>query len=250
MSRFPEIDFALLGTMTRQTAHGVVSEDEWGQYALLKGVLPANTADSPYRQTLSAFENLEHELVSIGMTFSHVVRTWLYADRILDWMQDNIFLDLAGIDPGKQSLHIFVHIRESIGFCVLIQVDRAKQDVYTCINRHRRSINRVKMCCNGIHYHGVCNHDAVISHLFTQDSGDDLVRQGSRKINFFTILYRNISVCLDIRILDMHCHDHIRTFFSKFTSCTIKLLLFSELVRKRCFHLRLRTGCYILKKSV
>lgn len=85
MSRFPEIDFALLGTMTRQTAHGVVSEDEWGQYALLKGVLPANTADSPYRQTLSAFENLELELGSIGMAFTNVARTWLYADHILDW---------------------------------------------------------------------------------------------------------------------------------------------------------------------
>ena len=88
MSSFPEIDFLLPGTATGSIAHGSVSEDEWGRYALLKGVLPTSTADSPYRQTLSAFENLEHELASIGMTFSHVARTWLYADRILDWYAD------------------------------------------------------------------------------------------------------------------------------------------------------------------
>ena len=88
MSHFPEIDFALPGTATACTAHGTVSEDEWGRYALLKGVPPPNTTDSPGRQTLSAFERLERELGTVGMAFSHVVRTWLYADHILDWYAD------------------------------------------------------------------------------------------------------------------------------------------------------------------
>ena len=88
MHNFPEIDFTLPGTVTGQTAHGVLSEDEWGRYALLKGVAPADVAASPFHQTLSAFENLERELKSIGMDFSCVVRTWLYADHILDWYAD------------------------------------------------------------------------------------------------------------------------------------------------------------------
>ena len=88
MSNFPEIDFTLPGTVTGRTAHGIVTEDDWGRYALLKGVPPANTAGSPYNQALSAFESLEWELGGVGMGFSHVVRTWLYADHILDWYQD------------------------------------------------------------------------------------------------------------------------------------------------------------------
>ena len=88
MRSFPEIDFALPGMVTGHTVHGTISEDEWGRYALLKGVPPANIADSPYHQTLSAFESLEQELGTIGMDFSHVARTWLYADNILDWYAD------------------------------------------------------------------------------------------------------------------------------------------------------------------
>ena len=86
--RFPEIEFALPGTETGRTTNGIVSEDEWGRYALLKGVLPASAADSPRRQALSALECLEHELRSVGMEFSNVVRTWLFADNILDWYAD------------------------------------------------------------------------------------------------------------------------------------------------------------------
>ena len=88
MDNFPEIEFALPGTVTGQTAQGVLSEDEWGRYALLKGVAPADVAVSPFHQTLSAFENLEQELNFLGMDFSSVVRTWLYADHILDWYAD------------------------------------------------------------------------------------------------------------------------------------------------------------------
>ena len=85
MCSFPEIDFALPGTVTGHTAHGTITEDEWGRYALLKGVPPMNVSESPYKQALSAFESLEWELGTAGMEFSHVARTWLYADHILDW---------------------------------------------------------------------------------------------------------------------------------------------------------------------
>lgn len=106
MCSFPEIDFALPGTVTGQTAHGTVAEDEWGRYALLKGVPPANTADSPYRQALSAFESLAWELGTVGMEFSHVARTWLYADRILEWYHDlnrarDTFFKAKGVSGGN-----------------------------------------------------------------------------------------------------------------------------------------------------
>lgn len=84
MSDFPEIDFILPGDAT-PVAHGAVSEDEWGRYALLKGILPSDISASPYGQTLSALQNAENELKKHAMEFSHVVRTWIYADRILDW---------------------------------------------------------------------------------------------------------------------------------------------------------------------
>ena len=85
---FPEIDFTVPGSVTRLLDHGVVSEDQWGRYVLLKGVAPDNSPSSPYDQTLSAFERLERELAEAGMTFANVVRTWIYADRILDWYAD------------------------------------------------------------------------------------------------------------------------------------------------------------------
>lgn len=85
---FPEIDFAVPGSVVSSLEHGAVSEDEWGRYALLKGVAPDNLDSSPYDQTLSAFERLERELAQAGMTFSNVVRTWIFADRILDWYAD------------------------------------------------------------------------------------------------------------------------------------------------------------------
>lgn len=88
MSDFPEIEFALPGRVMSGTAHGVVTEDEWGRYALLKGVLPDQVSASPHEQAASAFAALERELADAGFEFSDVVRTWIYADRILDWYDD------------------------------------------------------------------------------------------------------------------------------------------------------------------
>ena len=85
---FPDIEFEIPGAVVSKTAHGVVTEDEWGRYALLKGVPPDDISASPYEQALSAFEAVERELGEVGMDFSNVVRTWIYADRILDWYAD------------------------------------------------------------------------------------------------------------------------------------------------------------------
>ena len=99
---FPEIGFVLPGEMTVDVRHGAVSEDAWGRYALLKGVPPDDISAPPCEQALSAFEALEHGLREIGMEFSDVVRTWIYADRILDWYGDfnkarNTFFSARGV---------------------------------------------------------------------------------------------------------------------------------------------------------
>ena len=89
MSRFPEIDFAMPGETVGGTANCTISEDEWGRYALATGVRPAERSpNKPFDETFSAFGELERELGAAGMDFSNVVRTWLYADRILDWYSD------------------------------------------------------------------------------------------------------------------------------------------------------------------
>ena len=99
---FPDIEFELPDAVVSTTAHGVVTEDEWGRYALLKGVPPDDISASPYEQALSAFEAVERELGKVGMDFSNVVRTWIYADRILDWYADfnrarNEFFSARGV---------------------------------------------------------------------------------------------------------------------------------------------------------
>ena len=64
---------------------GYLYEDDDAEYTLLSGVLPKDFTLSREEQTRSAFEETEAALESVGMDFSHVARTWLYMDRILDW---------------------------------------------------------------------------------------------------------------------------------------------------------------------
>ena len=58
MHAFPDIDFAVPGSVSGRTGFGVVSKDEWGDYALVKGVGPSDCSAPPYEQALSAFDNL------------------------------------------------------------------------------------------------------------------------------------------------------------------------------------------------
>ena len=88
MHPFPDIDFSLPGHEAGRSGFGVVSKDEWGDYALVKGVGPSDCGASPHDQAVSAFENLAAALDGLGMDFSSVVRTWIYADGILGWYPD------------------------------------------------------------------------------------------------------------------------------------------------------------------
>ncbi|MBR2838458.1 MAG: hypothetical protein IKE55_06735 [Kiritimatiellae bacterium] len=85
---FPDIGFSMPGETVERTPRGIVTEDAWGRYALLTGIGPADASAPAGDQAFSAFEGVERELALAGMEFSHVVRTWLYADRILNWYDD------------------------------------------------------------------------------------------------------------------------------------------------------------------
>ena len=64
---------------------GYLFEDDDAEYAYLTGLLPADQTIAPEKQTRSVFERMEEALQQADMSFSHVARTWLYMDNILDW---------------------------------------------------------------------------------------------------------------------------------------------------------------------
>ena len=85
---FPDIEFRLPVRGEEHTDFGVRTRDEWGTYALVKGVGPSDPSAAPYEQAASAFANLASALDGLGFAFSDVVRTWIYADGILGWYAD------------------------------------------------------------------------------------------------------------------------------------------------------------------
>ncbi len=78
------------GRLLRQIARGGrvvanVFEDDDATYLMAAGVLPADLAAPRGAQATSVFEELERLLAEEGMTYAHVVRTWLYIDQVCDW---------------------------------------------------------------------------------------------------------------------------------------------------------------------
>jgi enamine deaminase RidA (YjgF/YER057c/UK114 family) len=63
-------------------------EDDDAEYSLLAGILPLNLNATPGEQTTSSFEQIETALSKVGLDFSHVVRTWFYLDKLLDWYEE------------------------------------------------------------------------------------------------------------------------------------------------------------------
>jgi enamine deaminase RidA (YjgF/YER057c/UK114 family) len=64
---------------------GGVFEDDYATYCLLGGLGPRDAGDTNEQQAYTTFLRMEAALETAGMDFSHVVRTWLYIDGILDW---------------------------------------------------------------------------------------------------------------------------------------------------------------------
>jgi enamine deaminase RidA (YjgF/YER057c/UK114 family) len=70
------------------TVVGNVFENDDATILTLGGLLPDNLDASNKEQTKEVFEKMEDALKVAGMDFSHVVRTWLYVNDILDWYDD------------------------------------------------------------------------------------------------------------------------------------------------------------------
>ncbi len=67
---------------------GTVYEDEYARYCRLGNIYAPDTTLSRVDQTTATFERMLQALSMADMSFKHVVRTWLYMDRILDWYDD------------------------------------------------------------------------------------------------------------------------------------------------------------------
>lgn len=83
------IDGQPLGrVMLRNRIVGTVWSDSNADYCWLAGILPADSSEKPGVQTSSCFLQIEAALKTIGMDFSHVVRTWFYLDDLLAWYDE------------------------------------------------------------------------------------------------------------------------------------------------------------------
>lgn len=85
--------YAVAGTPIRRVildgrVVGSCYADEYAEYCLLGDILPQDLAASRAAQTRSVFEQCEAALQTSGMDFSHVMRTWLYLDGLLDWYDE------------------------------------------------------------------------------------------------------------------------------------------------------------------
>lgn len=67
---------------------GSLFEDDDARFLIMGALKPADLKASRADQAKSLFDLIERTVESVGMTFHHVVRTWLYVNKILDWYDD------------------------------------------------------------------------------------------------------------------------------------------------------------------
>jgi len=81
---------AVIGPAVRniRDAGGIIGRayaDDDAEYCYLGGISPLDPSQSREAQARSVFERIESALAQVDMNFTHVARTWLYLDRLLDW---------------------------------------------------------------------------------------------------------------------------------------------------------------------
>lgn len=64
---------------------GTLHESAEATYCFFEEIVPADLTASREDQTISIFETIARVLSAEGMEFRHLVRTWFYLDKILDW---------------------------------------------------------------------------------------------------------------------------------------------------------------------
>ncbi|OVE76543.1 hypothetical protein BVX97_00820, partial [bacterium E08(2017)] len=70
------------------TIVGNMYEDEDAVYCLLGDLHPPDITLSREEQTRAVFEQMEKALALVDMDFSHVIRTWMYLDNLLEWYDE------------------------------------------------------------------------------------------------------------------------------------------------------------------
>ncbi len=95
---------------------GFSFSDDYARYAYLSGLLPSDTRSSRGDQTMQAFQGVEEALAQVGMNFSHVARTWLYIDHILDWYDELNEVRSAFFD-NRGTFNRLVPASTGIGVC-------------------------------------------------------------------------------------------------------------------------------------
>jgi len=95
---------------------GAIYEDDDAKYCLLGDITAKNLSATRFNQAYETFEKMEAALLRAGMDFSHVVRTWLYATKILEWYgdlnkaRDQFFRDRGvfdGLVPASTGIGVF-----------------------------------------------------------------------------------------------------------------------------------------------
>lgn len=69
----------------RDTILGYHFQDEEARYCFLGGLKPEDVHSPRERQTEEVFSSIDKALALAGMGFEHVVRTWFYNEKILEW---------------------------------------------------------------------------------------------------------------------------------------------------------------------
>lgn len=67
---------------------GSLFEDDYAEYCILGNLLPQDVSASNSQQTRAVLERIEKAIGLAGMDLSHIVRTWFFLDRILDWYNE------------------------------------------------------------------------------------------------------------------------------------------------------------------
>lgn len=104
-----------------------VVEDRHARWAYVTGVVPARLWAPPGEQAYNAYERAEAALALAGMSFAHVVRTWVFVEDILGWYGDlnrarTTFYRERGVFDGTVPASTGVGACNPAGAAVLLDV--------------------------------------------------------------------------------------------------------------------------------
>lgn len=101
-------------------------------------IVPADLTASRGDQTTSIFETIERVLKAEGMKFEHLVRTWFYLDKILDWYDEfnaarTPFLKARGAFSGLMPASTGIGIANRFGAAAVAGAIAIQRKVATVI---------------------------------------------------------------------------------------------------------------------